>query len=202
MLGGCSETLQFLEKVLRFQDPDLKLCQDYLLAPADDERFAAFRAAVASGDVEQMMRLGTMPDLPHQERYTHPVFLVQTLYNLERCVHVYDVLSRELGKLDAILDHLTRDSPALVDAEKLAAMVAEITLGDAVGCACPPGTNAWHMHTRRFDLLAHEILSRNNLRTRVAMQFVRARPPGVTAAVAEEWERLLKTKQPYPVGKE
>jgi hypothetical protein len=193
-LGTAIESMQMLGDAIHFGDPELKQTRQALRpqGPIDAETSTALEE---EGDLKKLLLLGTLPDISSPEHWALPSTLMRLLYSLKRCMHVHDVMAREMAKLEAMLKVIASEDMRV---DELAALVASDSLGDPIGCICAPGTNTWHPHSRRFDLIAYEILNANKLRTRVGMQFVRETPLDVPYDIAYAWRTLLRNAHPYP----
>ena len=165
---------------------------------ADEAHRSAFELAADAGNSQQVLELGSLPELTLSEERMQPPFL-RMLYGMLRSEHNISVLQREMNALNAI--HRAINMPANHH-KSLCTLVAEVSLGDPIGCRCDSLESHWHPDANRFDLIAYDILEANGLRGVVATQFEQAPPSNIDSDRAQQWAQLLQSNHPYPVWKE
>ncbi|HSE60989.1 MAG TPA: hypothetical protein VLA88_01690 [Candidatus Saccharimonadales bacterium] len=190
------ESRKFHLMAIAVADPGLALTCRLLrqkLPPSAD--IAAFNAAAERGDVVEMLRHCDLPGISLDSQPSL-MFLLQAVGRRE---HNLSVIGTEMDKLEAILRHISHRE---VDAAALTRLVAAVSLGDPVGCVCPPGENHWHPDANRFDLIAYEILALNGLRRQVWAELEQQQFDDLAPATRLGWRMLLRDDCPFPAWKE
>lgn len=189
-LAALEESQAFNLAAVRTLDPGLVQCRTILLPPDGlrSETGQAFWAAAEDGDVVRLLELG---ELPAKQDPTTP--LRYFLHGIQRRQHNITIMDAALQQLGDLLTAIARDDS---DYPALGRLVAQIPLGDPIGCTCPPGKDHWHPNGDRFDLVAYDILDANGLRWLVQSELNLRANEGAGPEVAA-WAELLRNDHPY-----